>query len=331
MHLHKFLTGAAIAVTAVSLAGCSAATTTAATTATTSAASAAKKGGLVFIITPAPSNIFFKAEADAAAAEAVKLGYTATEVSHNDDPTTQANLIDTAITRKAVAIILDNAGADVSIGPIQKAEKAGIPVFLVDREISQTGIAKAQIVSNNSQGAAQVATEFAKQMNQTGTYIQLTGKPTDTNAGVRAQGDIGVLSQYPNMKMVATQAANWDQTTAFNVTQTLLQKYPNVNGIIADNDTMALGALAALKAANLNGKVILTGFDGSPDAAAAIKAGDMMADEIQPLVVMSNLAVDEADKYLKTGQTGAPEKQSVDCLLMTKANVDKYTSFGLSN
>ena len=80
--------------------------------------------------------------------------------SHDDDPNKQSELIDAAISNGAKAIILDNAGADASIGPVQKATDAGIPVFLIDREINATGIAKSQIVANNAQGARPVAEEF---------------------------------------------------------------------------------------------------------------------------------------------------------------------------
>src|SRR5205823_2316096 len=94
-----------------------------------------------------------KAEQVAAAAEAKKLGYQTLVLSHDDDPTKQSQEIDTAISRKAAAIILDNAGADSSEAAVQRAKTAGIPSFLIDREINKTGIAAAQIVSNNSQGA----------------------------------------------------------------------------------------------------------------------------------------------------------------------------------
>jgi erythritol transport system substrate-binding protein len=156
-------------------------------------------GGLIAIITPSPDNPFFKAEADAAAAKAEELGYETSVSSHDDDPNKQSELIDAAISQEAVAIILDNAGADASIGPVRKADEAGIPVFLIDREINETGIATAQIVSNNAQGAQLGAQEFVQAMKGKGNYVELTGKESDTNAGVRSGGYADVISQYPNM------------------------------------------------------------------------------------------------------------------------------------
>jgi erythritol transport system substrate-binding protein len=287
------------------------------------------KSHLVVIITPSPDNVFFKAEQDAAKAEAEKLGYQTLVLSHDDDPTKQSQEIDTAISRKAAAIILDNAGADASIGAIQKAKDAGIPSFLIDREINKTGVAVSQIVSNNAQGASLGGQQFAKLMNGKGSYAELTGKPTDTNAGVRSQGYHSILDQYAGMKMVAQQTANWDQAQALSVTQTILQAHPDIKGIIAGNDTMALGAYAALQSAGRK-DVIVSGFDGSPDVVGSILKGGIKATVLQPASQIAQMAVDQADKYIKGGKTGLPEKQSVDCVLVTPDNAPKVSNFAVS-
>ncbi|GAA4622653.1 D-ribose ABC transporter substrate-binding protein [Actinoallomurus vinaceus] len=297
-----------------------------------SSGSGTSAGGskLIVIVTPSPDNVFFKAEQQAADAEAKRLGYTTLVLSHDDDPTKQSQAIDTAISRKAAAIILDNAGADSTVTALQKAGNAKIPSFLIDREINSTGVAKAQIVSNNSQGATLGAQEFAKDMGQSGEYFELTGKETDTNAGVRSKGYHSVLDQFPKMKMVAQQSANWDQTEALQKVQTMLQAHPNVKGIIAGNDTMALGAWAALQAAKKT-NVIVTGFDGSPDVVSSVLKDGIKATVLQPAAKISQMAVDQADKYIKTGSTGQPEKQSVDCVLVNKDNAAKVSNFALGS
>ncbi|HLL65811.1 MAG TPA: D-ribose ABC transporter substrate-binding protein [Micromonosporaceae bacterium] len=295
-----------------------------------SSAAPAAASKLIVIITPSPNNVFFKAEADGADAQAKKLGYETLVLSHDDDPTKQSQAIDTAISRKAAAIILDNAGADASVTAVQKAKDAGVPSFLIDREINKTGVAVSQIVSNNSQGATLGGQEFAKLMNNTGEYAELTGKPTDTNAGVRSQGYHSVLDQFTGMKMVAQQSANWSQTEALAITQTILQAHPNIKGIIAGNDTMALGAYAALQAAGKR-DVIVVGFDGSPDVAASILAGGIKATVLQTATQIAQMAVDQADKYIKTKSTGQPEKQSIDCVLINAANAAKLKNFALES
>ena len=148
----------------------------------------AADNGLIAIITPSHDNPFFKAEADGAVAKAKELGYTTLVASHDDDVNKQNQLIETAIARKAKAIILDNAGADATVGPLEKAKAAGVPAFLIDREINKTGIAVAQIVSNNYRGAQLGAEKFAKLLDGKGKYVELLGRQSDTNAHVRSQG-----------------------------------------------------------------------------------------------------------------------------------------------
>jgi erythritol transport system substrate-binding protein len=90
---------------------------------------------------------------------------------------------------------------------------------------------------------------------------------------------------------------------------------------------MALGAIAALKEAGKLANVKVGGFDGSPDAVAAIKAGELQYTVLQPVAIFSEEAVKQADSFIKTGKTGAKsEKQLFDCILITKDNVDKYTA-----
>ncbi|NIZ56483.1 substrate-binding domain-containing protein, partial [Escherichia coli] len=128
----------------------------------------AADNGLIAIIIPSHDNPFFKAESDGSAAIAKELGYSTLVASHDDDVNKQNQLIETAIARKAKAIILDNAGADATVGPLEKAKAAGVPAFLIDREINKTGVAVAQIVSNNYQGAQLGAEKFANLLNSKG-------------------------------------------------------------------------------------------------------------------------------------------------------------------
>jgi erythritol transport system substrate-binding protein len=92
--------------------------------------------GLIPVITPSHDNPFFKAEAEGAEAKAKELGYDVISLVHDDDANKQSQLIDTAIARGAKAIILDNAGADATVAAVKKAKEAGIPSFLIDREIN---------------------------------------------------------------------------------------------------------------------------------------------------------------------------------------------------
>jgi len=282
---------------------------------------------LVAILTPPHDNPFFGAEAEAADVKAQELGYETFVQTHDDDAHKQDQIFDVAIANGAAAIILDNAGVDASIAAIQKAKNAGVPSFLIDREINASGIAVAQIVSNNYQGATLGAEEFVRLMGEKGNYFELTGRESDSNAAIRSRGYHDVIDKYPEMTMVSQQSANWSQTEAFQKIETMLQANPDVQGVISGNDTMALGASAALKAAGRD-DVIVVGFDGSPDVIEAIRAGGIQATVLQPARQIAEMAVEQAHRYLTTGSTGEPEKQSVDCVLVTAANADQFEMFG---
>jgi erythritol transport system substrate-binding protein len=284
-------------------------------------------GGLISIVVIDPANPYWLTEGNVAAAEAQKLGYKATVGASKGDTNTESKLIDTAITNKSVAIILDPADASGSVGAVKRAIAANIPVFLVNAEINQEGLAKAQLVSNNAQGAALGGQQWVKMVGDKGNYVELLGNPSDNNAATRSNGYETVLSQFEGLKKVGAQVANWDRTQGHDKMQSLLQAHPDIIGVISGNDEMALGAVAALKEVGKLASVKVGGFDGSPDAAAAIKAGDLQYTVLQPVAVYSKKAVDEADSFIKTGKTGAAsEKQLFDCTLVTKDNVDDFVA-----
>ena len=324
---------AAMAMTA--LVGCGGskketkAETKAETAAETEAAAEALPGGgsnIIYIITPSHSNPFFKTEADTAAAKAKELGYETVVVSHDDDATKQSELFDAAIADKAAAIICDNAGADATVEAVQRARDAGIPTFLIDREINADGVAISQIVANNYQGAKAIAEAWVEAMGEEGKYAELLGKESDTNAGVRSSAFHEVIDQYDTLEMVAQQTANWDQTEGYNKTEAILQSNPEITGIICGNDTMAVGAVEACKAAGRS-DIKIIGVDGSDEAAAYIAAGEMTGTALQQCALIAEMAVEQADAYLKNGTTGLEEKQLVDCLAITADNVANLKTF----
>lgn len=337
-HTKKLTAGLLAIAMAASMAGCGGSTTPASsaapassTPAASSTAEAAKPltgGGskIMYIITPSHSNPFFKTEAESASAKAKELGYEVKVVSHDDDATKQAELFDNAIADKAAAIICDNAGADATVAAVKKARDNNIPTFLIDREINESGVAISQIVANNYQGAKAIAEKFVDAMGEKGEYAELLGKESDTNAGVRSAAFHEIIDQYPDMKMVAQQTANWEQTEAYQKVETILQSNPKIKGIVCGNDTMAVGAAAAIKAAGLK-DIAIVGVDGSDEAAEQIKSGNMVGTALQQAALIAEMGAEQADQYLKNGSTGKDEKQLVDCIAITKDNVDKLKNF----
>ncbi len=124
-----------------------------------------------------------------------------------------------------------------------------------------------------------------------------------------------MLTQYPDLEKVGQEVANWDRTQGYNKMQSLLQANPDIIGVISGNDEMALGAVAALKEAGKLSGIKVGGFDGSPDAVAAVKAGELQYTVLQPVAVFSAEAVKQADAFIKNGKTGVDqEKQLFDCI-----------------
>ena len=289
-------------------------------------AAAACAEGIIYIITPSTSNPFFGTEQTIGAAKCEELGYEAKCFSHDDDAQTQLQYFEAAINDGAVAIICDNAGADASIEAVRKADEAGIPVFLIDREINESGLAKAQIVADNAQGAAAIAEKWVEAMNYEGKYAELLGLESDTNCQVRSENYHSVIDQYEDLEMVAQQSANWDQTEAYEKTEAILQEHPEITGIICGNDTMACGAVqACVDAGRTDIKII--GLDGSDDAAAYIKEGQMVGTALQQIALITEMAVEQADAYIKDGTLPETEKQLVPCVAITAENVDKLSAF----
>ena len=322
----------AVAVAAALVFGLAACSTGSSDTAADSAdaGSGSAGGGLIAIITVDPANTYWKAEVDTAKAEAEALGYSTTVNAHGNDQAKQTEFIDAAISAGAKAIILDPAGADESVGAVQKATDAGIAVFLVNAEISAQGVAKAQIVSNNAQGATLGANEWVKAMGGKGNYVELFGNPTDNNAGVRSDAYHAVIDAIPDFKLLQKETANWDRAEGKQKMELLLSAHPDLEGVIAGNDEMALGAIEALRDAGKLDKVKVLGFDGNDDAVAAVLAGEMVATVLQPIVDGTKAAVAQAHAFLTDGTLPASEKQAIDCILITKENAGSLTGFVLN-
>jgi|SRR5690625_457085 len=284
------------------------------------------EGGLITIIVNDPSNPYWKTEGDVAQAKAEELGYTATVGAHNGDANKENNLVDTAISNNSVALIMDPADADGSIAAVQKAMDADIPVFLVNAEINESGVALAQLVSNNAQGAALGAEYWAELMEESGKYVELFGLPSDNNAQTRSNGYTTVISQYPDLEQVGEEVADWDRTKGHDKMQALMQANPEIDGVISGNDEMALGAIAALKEADAFDDIIVGGFDGSPDAIESIEDGELAYTVLQPVATFAEKAIELADEYIRTGEAPEEEKQSFDCILITPDNIDNMVA-----
>jgi len=109
-----------------------------------------------------------------------------------------------------------------------------------------------------------------------GQVAELVGLLGDDSAGNRHKAFQEALKEYPGIEVVDSQTASWSQSEGMNIAESWIVKYPDLKGIYAANDTMALGAVEALKTKGLNGKVAVSGVDGIEAALNAVKDGDLV-------------------------------------------------------
>lgn len=292
-------------------------------------ASAAEKGTIMILVNSL-DNPYYASEAKGANLKAQELGYKTSVLSHGEDVKKQSELIDAAIGKKVQGIILDNADSTASVAAIQKAKDAGIPVVLINREIPVDNVALEQITHNNFQAGSDVANVFVEKMGEKGKYAELTCNLADNNCVTRSKSFHEVLDQYPDLKSVAKQDAKGTLIDGKRIMDSILQAHPDVKGVICGNGPVALGAIAALKAAGRS-DVIVVGIDGSNDEREAVKAGTLQATVMLQAQAIAAQGVTDIDNFLQKGTK--PEKQRVMFrgILINKDNADKVQDFNFKS
>jgi ribose transport system substrate-binding protein len=138
------------------------------------------------------------------------------------------------------------------------------------------------------------------------------------------------VDNYPGLKMVAQQSADFDRAKALEVLESILQKNPDINAVFCGNDAMAMGAYQALVAAGKDKQVKVFGFDGADDVVKLIAEGKITATGMQFPKKMARQAAEFADQYIK-GKRDFPQKIPVAVELVTQENVGKYGDYGRKN
>ena len=169
-------------------------------------------------------------------------------------------------------------------------------------------------------------------MGEKGNYVELRRQrsPISMPASAR-KGYHDVIDDYPDLKMVAQQSANWSQTEAYSKMETILQANPDIKGVISGNDTMAMGAIAALQAAGRK-DVIVVGFDGSNDVRDSHHVGRHQGDRAAAGLRAGPDGGRAGRRLHQDRQDGpAEEKQLMDCVLINADNAGKLETFALKN
>lgn len=273
-------------------------------------------------------SLFYIAAVDGMKKKAAETGDKLIVLSADNNSSQQVNQVNDLITQHVDALIFIAQDATSALAGTRAANKAGIPVIAVD-EKPESGDAKlATYIATNSVNAADdLCTWLFKQIGDAGDIGILQGVLGATAEVQRSKGCAQALSANPNIKVVAKQAANWDETQAYKAAQNMLQANPGIKAIFGESDAMGLGAAKAARDAGK--KVIAVGIDGFPTMVAGIKAGLTQATEAQQPYKMGQISVTDADLILSGQSSQVPALQYQSTTLVTSANVSSIdpTSF----
>ncbi|MFD1504790.1 substrate-binding domain-containing protein [Georgenia yuyongxinii] len=263
------------------------------------------------------NNPFFVSLRDGAQAAADEAGAKLTVTDARDDATQQADQVANFQTQQLDAVIINPVDSDAA-GPIVSPLVSGnVPVVAVDRAVNGAEV-NAFVASDNVEGGKQAADALAAAIGEKGQIIVLQGVAGTSASRERGQGFTEGIAAYPDIKVVATQPADFDRAQGLDVATNLMQANPDVVGIFAENDEMALGAIQAL--GDRAGKdVFVVGFDGTDDAQTAIKAGTMQASIAQQPEELGKSAVETALKLINGEDVEATI--SVPVVVLTKDNL----------
>ncbi|WP_416974275.1 substrate-binding domain-containing protein [Streptomyces sp. 4F14] len=267
------------------------------------------------------NNPFFVQIRSGAQAEAKKLGVDLTVTDAQNDASQQANQLQNFTSSNLGAIIVNPVDSDAAGNSVKAADKAKIPVIAVDRGVNKAQV-DALVASDNVAGGEQAAKTLAEKLGGSGKIVILQGQAGTSAARERAEGFAKGLKAYPGIQVVAQQPADFDRTKGLDVMSNLLQAHPDVQGVIAANDEMALGAAKAL-GSKAGKSVQVVGFDGTPDGLKAVEQGTLYASIAQQPSQLGKIAVDNALKAIKGEKV--EETIKVPVKVVTKENVAGFS------
>jgi inositol transport system substrate-binding protein len=268
------------------------------------------------------TNAFTIEMSDAVKAKAAELGVELTVYDGGQDAAKQVSQVETAVTQGITGIVIEPVSVDGIVPAIEAATKAGIPVVVVNQKISKPEAASAFVGVSNVDGGVLEMKTAAEAIGGKGNVAFLLG-PMGSDAELgRTEGYYNVLKDYPDIKVVFEQTANWKTDEALKLVENWLQTGTEINAIVANNDGMALGALKAVEDAKLLDKIKIYGLDATPDALAAVKDGRMAATVSQSTTAQGATAMETVVKLVK-GEKVDPEIL-VSFTLITIDNVGEY-------
>lgn len=238
------------------------------------------------------NNPFFVALRDGAQAEAKATGINLITVDAQNDPAKQIAGVEDLIQKRVPVILLNPTDSDAVANVVKEATAAGVKVISLDRAVNGAEVSS-HIASDNAAGGRTAGEFLLKKLGDKGNLVELEGIPGSSAARERGEGFDAAIAREPGVKLVAEQPANFDRAQGLAVMENILQANKDIQGVFAQNDEMALGAERAIEEAGLK-NVAIVGFDATPDAVAAVKAGKLAATVQQKPELIGKMGVDTA-------------------------------------
>lgn len=244
-----------------------------------------------------------------------------TVVDAGGDAAKQLQQVETFISQKVNAIIMQPQEQEACSPAIDKAKAAGIPIINCNSlTITEPD---AYVGSNDSESAEIAMTYIAKQLGGKGNVLMMHGHPGQTAEVKRTEGAMDILAQNPDMTLLDEQTADWDRAEAMTLMENWIQAYGDqINAVFCQNDEMALGALNALVQAGKKDNVLVVGVDAIDDALQSVKDGKMDATVYQDCKGQGEGAIEAAYKLAK-GES-VEKEILIPFILVTTENVDEY-------
>ena len=244
-----------------------------------------------------------------------------TVVDAGGDAAKQLQQVETFISQKVDAIIMQPQEQEACSPAIDKAKAAGIPIINCNSlTITEPD---AYVGSNDSESAEIAMTYIAEKLGGKGNVLMMHGHPGQTAEVKRTEGAMDILAQNPDMTLLDEQTADWDRAEAMTLMENWIQAYGDqINAVFCQNDEMALGALNALVQAGKKDNVLVVGVDAIDDALQSVKDGKMDATVYQDCKGQAEGAIEAAYKLAK-GES-VEKEILIPFILVTTENVDEY-------
>ncbi len=232
----------------------------------------------------------------------------------------QLNLAQTVLSQKPDALLL-SPQSDSNLAPVVEAARAAnIPTIIIDD--ARTEGASTYVGTDQVSIGAKAAAFLNETYPDGGKVAQIEGAAGSPNARLRIQGFKEELAKYPKLELVASQPGNWDRLTALNATANILRQTPELVGIYANNDGMALGVVEAVTNGSGLDKVAVVGTDGIREAKKSVGAGQMRATVAEFPFEEGQLGVEMALRLL--GCQPIPQWIVSPQAVITKGNVQDF-------